>query len=88
MSGFLDQDEIDRLQRELEFLSEKKEKAITAKEKVKKMYFDIVKYRCPNDMSSLDEVGTVINDINMKIETSTKYYESFVLLKNSYSKRV
>lgn len=87
MSIFLDQDEIDRLQRELASVSEKKEKSLTAKDKIRKMYAEVVKYSCPNDMNNLDEIGVIINDINMKINTQSKYYESFTNLKYSYSKR-
>lgn len=88
MSGFLDQSEIDKLQYELAILDQKVEKSKTAKDKIRKMYFDTIKHNCPNNMETLDEIGIVINDINMKIGNASKYYESFNTLKNSYSKRV
>lgn len=70
--AFLDQDEIDRLQLELASLNEKKNLAQSAKAKIKRMYATLVSYECPNDMNALQEIGTVINDINMKILTSSE----------------
>lgn len=88
MSGFLDQSEIDKLQYELAILDEKVEKSKTAKEKIRKMYTELIRHNCPNNMDNLDEIGVVINDINMKINNSSKYYDSFSNLKYSYSQRV
>lgn len=88
MSSFLDQSEIDRLQMELANLDAKKDKANTAKQKIRTMYYDILKYGCPNNMDSIDEIGIVVNDINAKIMPSSKYYDSFNKLKYSYMDRV
>lgn len=88
MADFLDQDEIDRLQYELSVISRKKDLSVTAKEKVKAMYLEPVKSICPNELSSLNEIGLCINNINMKITSQSKYYDSFIKLKISYSRRV
>ena len=88
MSSFLDQSEIDRLQMELASLDEKKSRASTAKQKIRTMYYDILKYGCPNNMDTIDEIGSIVNDINSKIMPSSKYYDSFNKLKYTYLDRI
>lgn len=88
MSGFLDQDEIDKLQLELAIVTEKKEKSMSAKAKIRVKYAELVRYSCQNDMNTIDEIGTVINDINMRITPSSQYNESFDMLKSSFTRRL
>lgn len=88
MSSFLDQSEIDKLQMELASLDEKKTRASSAKQKIRTMYYDILKNGCPNDLNTLDEIGIIINNINAEIIPSSKYYDSFNKLKYSYMDRV
>ena len=88
MSIFLDQDEIDRLQQELAIVSKKKEIAQTAKEKIKKMYFDTVQVICPNNMNTLAEIGIVIDGLSAHMKSANQYYDSYYKLKYSYTKRV
>lgn len=88
MSIFLDQDEIDRLQHELAEASKKKEIAQTAKEKIKRMYFDTVQSICPNNMNTLAEIGVVIDGLSAYMQSANEYYDSYYKLKFSYTKRV
>lgn len=84
----LEQSEIDKLQEAMESIGAKKDLAKSAKEKISIMYYDVTDTPCLSEMSTLDEIGEVVEIIDSKIKPSTKYYESFEKLKYSYKKRV
>lgn len=88
MASFLDQDEIDRLQYELLNIRAKKEKAQDAKDKVKEMYYDIVKTPLYSNLESLDEIGTCIDKLSQHIVLKSKYYDDYMRLKTSYLRRL
>lgn len=88
MSQFLDQDEIDRLQYELVQINSKKEKSISAKEKIKDMYYNILNKYCNHNLDTIENIGQCINEINSQMKTSSEYYQSFTMLKNSHTKRI
>jgi hypothetical protein len=87
MSEFLDQSEIDRLEFALSEITVKKEKSISAIQKIKQMYFTIVKQYCENKFDSLEDIGNVITVIGNYIKQNNEYYSSFIMLKNSYLER-
>lgn len=87
MSGFLDQSEIDRLQYELAVLTSKKQLALEAKDKIKTMYFDIVKAPLMSSLENLDEIREAINQMEIHIKQDSKYKDSLFSLKASYQKR-
>lgn len=67
MSEFLDQAEIDRLQFALSEVTAKKEKAVSAIQKVKQMYFTVVKQYCESELETIDETGKVISEIGNQL---------------------
>ena len=86
--SILEQDEIDRLQRELANLDQRKDLALRAREKIRAMHLEILGSACLSDLETLDDIGALISRLDSKILTSTKYYESFNLLKQSYFERL
>lgn len=87
MSEFLDQSEIDRLQFALSEVTAKKEKSYNAIQKIKQMYFTVVKQYCESELKTMDEIGKCISEIGNYIKPNNEYYQSFAMLKNSYLKR-
>lgn len=88
MAEFLDQSEIDRLEYELVTLGAKKENARLALDKIKEMYYDIVKMPLFSNLDSLEEIGECISKMDSKIQPNSKYSDSFIRLKASYLKRI
>ena len=86
--SILEQDEIDRLQRELANLDQRKDLALRAREKIRAMHLDVLGSACLSDLETLDEIGAIISKLDSKILPSTKYYESFLRLKQSYFSRI
>ena len=86
--SILEQDEIDRLQRELANLDQRKDLALRAREKIRAMHLEILGSVCLSDLETLDDIGYCIDKLDSKILQSTKYYESFSKLKQSYFKRL
>ena len=85
---FLDQDEIDRLQKELSIVTAKVNLAQSAKDKVKIMFYDTTGSPLHSKLDNLDEIGSIINTIDSCIKTNSKYFDSFSKLKFSYLKKV
>ena len=88
MSGFLDQSEIDRIQQELAGLSHKKDLAESAKDKIRNMYYDTIGYPINSAFDSLEEIGRCVTDVGLSIQSNSKYFQSFNILKSSYLKRI
>jgi hypothetical protein len=88
MADFLDQDAIDRLQYELAVIGSKKQLASDAKDKIRSMYFDIVKTPLVSALDSLEEIYKVISKIDAYIKQDSPYTGSFFKLKASYYKRI
>ena len=86
--AILEQDEIDRLQRELANLYQKKDLALRAKEKIRAMHLEVLGSVCLSDLETLEEIGDTINRINSKITRQNTYFDSFNLLKQSYQRRL
>ena len=86
--SILEQDEIDRLQRELANLDKRKDLALRAREKIRDMYLNIMSVALLSDLETLEEIGDTINRINLKITHKSKHYDSFNLLKQSYQRRL
>ena len=86
--SILEQDEIDKLQRELANLDQRKDLALRAREKIRAMHLEILSSVCLSDLETLDDIGALISRLDSKISQSTKYYESFSKLKQSYFKRL
>lgn len=86
--SILEQDEIDRLQRELANLYQKKDLALRAREEIRAMHLEVLGSTCLSVLETLEEIGDCINRINSKITRQSKYYDSFNLLKQSYQRRL
>lgn len=86
--SILEQDEIDKLQRELANLYQKKDLALRAREKIRAMHLEVLGSTCLSVLETLEEIGDCINRINSKITRQSKYYDSFNLLKQSYQRRL
>ena len=86
--SILEQDEIDKLQRELANLDQRKDLALRAREKIRAMHLEILGSVCLSDLETLDDIGALISRLDSKILPSTKYYESFLRLKQSYFSRI
>lgn len=86
--SILEQDQIDKLQEELLNLDNRKALALRAREKIRAMYLDIIGVSCLSSLETINEIGETINSINMKINRSSQYYNSFELLKQAYYKRL
>ena len=86
--SILEQDEIDKLQRELANLDQRKDLALRAREKIRAMHLEILGSVYLSDIETLDDIGYVIDKLDSKISPSTKYYESFSKLKQSYFERL
>ena len=86
--SILEQDEIDKLQRELANLDQRKDLALRAREEIRAMYLEILGSVCLSDIETLDDIGALISRLDSKILPSTKYYESFSKLKQSYQRRL
>ena len=86
--SILEQDEIDKLQRELANLDQRKDLALRAREKIRTMHLEILGSACLSDLETLEDIGALISRLDSKILPSTKYYESFSKLKQSYFKRL
>ena len=86
--SILEQDEIDRLQRELANVERLKDLALRAKEKIRAMYFSVLSTICVSDLETLEDIGEVIDKLDSKINRQSKYFDSFNLLKQSYQRRL
>lgn len=87
MAEFLDQDAIDRLERELSLAGPKFELAQKAKDKIRLMYYDVTKHPLLNPLDTLTDVCHLIRILSSCIQNDNKYYLSFMLLKNTYIRR-
>lgn len=86
--SFLEQNQIDLLQEEMAHIKEKVEKSISAKMKIKNIYWDILRKRCPNNMETTEEIGIVIDNIDSIIEDDHESYNCFLRLKITYMSRI
>lgn len=87
MAEFLDQEAIDKLQYELALAGPKIELAKSAKDKIRLMYFEITKHPLVNPLDSVADIAHLIKVLSTVIDSTNKYYSSFMLLKNSYIRR-